>query len=104
MMDTLNAFFLDKQSLSSQTSWHIGQAIRSVSERLTEPSMFEESSFLVVNFMIVQALVQENDTSAITHKRGLQQMIKHAGGLSELQLEYTLALKIYRCGLSNSCS
>jgi hypothetical protein len=96
MMDTLNAFFLDQQSLSKQTAWHIDQAIHSVSEKLNTPSILDESSFLVVNFLIVQALVQENDRSVSAHRKGLKLMIQLAGGLDNMDLEYTLALKIYR--------
>lgn len=94
MMDTLNAFFRDAKVLSPQTSWHLAQATRSVSHRLDSVACFDESSLLVVNFMIVQGLVQENLASTLIHRNGLVQMIELGGGLSSLTISHTLRVKI----------
>jgi len=93
-MDTLNAFFRDAKGLSRQTALHLNTAVRSVSARLGTPKAFEESNFLVVNFMIVQGLVQEDHTSTVIHRNGLMQMTQLAGGFSSLHLDDTLMIKI----------
>lgn len=95
-MDTLNAFFYDQKALSRETSYHLNYAIRNVSARLGVSNQLDESSLLVVNFMLVQSLVQESEAGAVAHRNGLKQMVKLAGGLSEIDMTRTLLLKIHR--------
>lgn len=93
-MGTMNGFFHGQDMLSSNASYHLGQAVSLVNQRLGTAEALSDSSLAVVNFLIVQQLLRESRTQAEIHLRGLQKMIELRGGISQLGQDNALALKI----------
>lgn len=93
----MNGFFFEKDLLSPNASYHLGQAVSLVNQRLGTAEALSDSSLVVVNFLIVQELLRESRSKAEIHLRGLQKMIELRGGLSQLGRDSGLALKICKC-------
>jgi hypothetical protein len=96
-MATLNAFFFDREALPPEAANHLNQAVRLTNQRLRTSEAVSDSSLAVVNFLVVQELLREEKSGAEVHLRGLQQMVKLRGGLSQLADNDTLLLKICKC-------
>ncbi|KIV99252.1 uncharacterized protein PV09_09023 [Verruconis gallopava] len=101
VMATMNAFFFNYESLPMQISHHLSQAVRLVNEQVKSLE-FTDSTLSVVNFLIVQGLVQEDLERAAIHREGLQRIVEVLGGLSKLKLHPTLLLKIHKTDIDLS--
>lgn len=97
LLATWNAFFLGSAAIPVDAGIHLDRAIQLVNQKLDGPQALSDSSLSVVNFLIVQGLLQEVHSVVETHSKGLQQMIELRGGLSRLEENKLLLLKICKC-------
>jgi hypothetical protein len=93
-MATLNGFVFASNPLSLDAGRHLAKAIGLVNQRLATPDALAGSSISVVNFLVVREMFRGDRNSAEIHLNGLRKMIALRGGLSVLQDDHSLALKI----------
>lgn len=94
VMAAMNDFFYGREVASPKAMAHLGQAISLVKQSLETAEALSNSNISVVNFLIVQGLVREERTMAEVHLKGLQRMIGLRGGLSQLEEDSMLVLKL----------
>ena len=93
-MATLNHFIFGREVSSVAAMYHLTQAVGLVNRALETPAALSDSNLSVVNFMVVQELLRGARSQAEVHLRGLEKMIRLRGGISALQQDRMLMLKI----------
>ncbi|CAH0018991.1 unnamed protein product [Clonostachys rhizophaga] len=93
LMSILNSFVFGREPVSWEATYHLGQAVALVNEKLDTPDALSNSSLAVVNFLVIRDIFKEDEASAKIHLRGLQKMLELRGGLCMVE-DRTLALKI----------
>jgi len=93
-MATLNEFLFAGEVASSEAIYHLSQAISLVNRELGTAEALSNSNLAVVNFLIFQGLLQERKLTAEVHLKGLRKMVELRGGLSQLEEDSKLVLKI----------
>lgn len=92
-MSILNAFVFGKEPVSWEATYHLGQAVALVNEKLDTPDALSNSNLAVVNFLVIRDLFKEDEAGAKIHLRGLHKMLELRGGLCMVE-DRTLALKL----------
>jgi hypothetical protein len=93
-MDILNHFFFGENVAPASTVYHLNQALSLVNHNLNTPEGLCNTNISVVNFMIVHALLRGDRNTAQVHMGGLQKMLELRGGLSKVENDHMLMLKI----------
>lgn len=93
-MATLNAFVFATEAPPSEANYHLGKAVGLVKEKLGTAEALTNSNISVVNFLAVRDMYRGDQLSAEIHLKGLLKMVELRGGLSQLEGDCTLALKI----------
>ncbi|CAH0004411.1 unnamed protein product [Clonostachys byssicola] len=93
LMSILNAFVFGREPVSWEATYHLGQAVALVNEKLDTADALSNSNLAVVNFLVIRDIFKEDEASARIHLRGLQKMLELRGGLCTIE-DRTLALKI----------
>ncbi|KAB5542787.1 hypothetical protein GE09DRAFT_226450 [Coniochaeta sp. 2T2.1] len=97
LMATLNHFMFGREVSAVAAIHHFTQAVGLVNQALDTPAALSDANLSVVNFMVVQKLLRGERSEAEVHLRGLERMIQLRGGLSSLQQDRMLMLKICKC-------
>lgn len=93
-MATLNAFVFATDPVALEANYHLGKAVGLVIQKLNTSEALTNSSISVVNFLVVRDMYRGDQSSAEIHLRGLQKMVEFRGGLSQLEEDCNLALKV----------
>lgn len=93
-MATLNGFVFDREAESLEAVHHLGKAVGLINQKLDTAEALSNSSISVVNFLIIREMFRGEQSSAEIHLKGLQKMVRLRGGLSRLEGDRTLVLKI----------
>ncbi|KAB5566070.1 hypothetical protein GE09DRAFT_727896 [Coniochaeta sp. 2T2.1] len=99
LMATLNHFMFGKEMSAVAAIHHLTQAVGLVNQALDTPAALSDANLSVVNFVVVQKLLRGERSEAEVHLRGLERMIQLRGGLSSLQQDSMLMLKICKTDL-----
>lgn len=84
LMSTMNHFFFGRSVDSSDSLYHLSQAVSLVNQTLDTPEALSNANLSVVNFIVVHELLNGAQGRAEIHLKGLQQMIELRGGITEL--------------------
>jgi hypothetical protein len=93
-MATLNGFVFAREAESLEAVHHLGKAVGLINQKLDTVEALSNSSISVVNFLIIREMFRDEQYSAEIHLKGLQKMVRLRGGLSRLEDDRTLVLKI----------
>uniref|UniRef100_A0A8H7K7V7 Transcription factor domain-containing protein n=1 Tax=Bionectria ochroleuca TaxID=29856 RepID=A0A8H7K7V7_BIOOC len=93
LMSILNSFVFGREPVSWEATYHLGQAVALVNEKLDTLDALSNSNLAVVNFLVIRDIFKEDEAGAKIHLRGLQKMLELRGGLCTVE-DRTLALKI----------
>ncbi|KAH8651186.1 hypothetical protein BX600DRAFT_100372 [Xylariales sp. PMI_506] len=96
LMSTLNGFVFATEAEPPEAMHHLGKAVRLVNQSLDTADGLSNSNIFVVNFLAVRDMFREEQPNVDIHWQGLQKMIKLRGGLSQLEDDLHLILKIHK--------
>ena len=94
LMGTLNRYFLGRDVPASSIMSHLTQAVILVNQSLDTHEATCDANIYVVNFMVVQELLNGAKERSLVHLRGLQRMIELRGGLDDLEPNLKLLAKV----------
>jgi hypothetical protein len=97
MMDACNEFMLGQNARSLESLRYLSQALASINERLRGDEALSDSTLTLVLHMIIYQQLRCQMAEAQIHYAGLQRMIELRGGLSQLEGNAPLLLKICKC-------
>lgn len=86
-------FHCDGES-SAKALYHLSQTFAQVKKRLEGDDALSDSTIAIVMSLINQEQMRQQYSAAVVHVKGLQRMIELRGGLSQLEGNLPLVLKI----------
>lgn len=93
-MEACNGFFFGGGVSSPEALGHLSQAFTLVNRRLMSDEALSDSTLGIVLMLIFQEQIREEQWEAKIHYEGLRKMIELRGGLSQLEGNLPLLLKI----------
>jgi hypothetical protein len=93
-MEASNDFFLRKGLSSPEGLYHLSQTFTLVKGKLESDEALSDSTMSIVVMLIIQEQMRKGKWEAQVHYQGLLKMIELRGGLSQLEKNLPLLLKI----------
>ena len=93
-MEASNDFFLRKGLASSEGLYHLSQTFTLVKGKLESDEALSDSTLSIIVMLIIQEQMRKGKWEAEVHYQGLLKMIELRGGLSQLENNLPLLLKI----------
>jgi len=93
-MATVNQCFFGRVVDIAGSVYHLTRALSLVNETLDTPEALSDANIAVVNFMVVHELLRGAKSTALVHLKGLERMVQLRGGISALESDTMLMLKI----------
>lgn len=93
-MQTFNEMYASNGNSSPKTLYHLSQTFNYVTRLLAGPHALSDSTIMIVVTLISQELIRKGYGDLKVHLDGLQRMIQLRGGLSKLEGNPALLLKV----------
>ncbi|KAB8268312.1 hypothetical protein BDV30DRAFT_17796 [Aspergillus minisclerotigenes] len=93
LMQACNEIYLGNET-SSRALYHLSQTLTQIQRRLDSCDALSESTMGLIISLIMQEQIRSQGAAAEVHARGLQKMVELRGGLSDLERNLTLVLKV----------
>lgn len=93
-MQASNEIFHCDGESSAKALYHLSQTFAQVKKRLESDDALSDSTIAIVMSLINQEQIRQQHSAAVVHVKGLQRMIELRGGLSQLEGNLPLVLKI----------
>ncbi|KAL9473213.1 hypothetical protein ACSS6W_007593 [Trichoderma asperelloides] len=94
LMQTCNEMYSDDGNSSPKALYHLSQTFNHVTRLLVGPDALSDSTIMIVVTLISQELIRKGYGDLKVHLDGLQKMIQLRGGLSKLEGNPALLLKV----------
>ncbi|KAL7935998.1 hypothetical protein V8C35DRAFT_278229 [Trichoderma chlorosporum] len=94
LMQTCNEMYSDNGDSSPKAMYHLSQTFNYVTRLLAGPDALSDSTIMIVVTLISQELIRKGDGALKVHRNGLQKMVELRGGLSKLEGNPALLLKV----------
>jgi len=94
LMQACNEIFLGDGDSSPKALYHLSQTFALVKKRLESDSALSDSTIAIVVSLIYQEQIRRQQSAAAVHVKGLEIIVKLRGGLSQLEPNIPLVLKI----------
>lgn len=93
-METCIEFFLGHKHSSPEVLYHLSETFRLVNEKLNSDEALSDTSLGTILMLIIQEQIRKEKQQADVHYQGLRRMIQLRGGISTLENNPPLLLKI----------
>ena len=94
LMEACSSFFFGGGSSSPEALQHLSKTFTLVQERLASDEALSDSTLGIILMLIAQEQIRHEQREAEIHFEGLKRMIELRGGLSQLESNVPLLLKI----------
>lgn len=94
LMQASNEIFHCNGESSPKAMYHLSQTFAQVNKRLQGDDALSDSTIAIVMSLINQEQIRQHLSAAMIHVKGLEKMIELRGGLSQLEGNVPLVLKI----------
>ncbi|KAL7943490.1 hypothetical protein V8C42DRAFT_329199 [Trichoderma barbatum] len=94
LMQTCNEMYSDNGNSSPKALYHLSRTFNYVTRLLAGPDALSDSTIMIVVTLISQELIRKGEGALKVHRNGLQKMIQLRGGLSKLEANHALLLKV----------
>ncbi|KAJ5805923.1 uncharacterized protein N7503_003525 [Penicillium pulvis] len=94
MMQASNEIFHCNGESSTKAMYHLSQTFAQVNKRLQGDDALSDSTIAIVMTLVNQEQIRQHLSAAMVHVKGLEKMIELRGGLSQLEGNVPLVLKI----------
>ncbi|UKZ73630.1 hypothetical protein TrVFT333_001278 [Trichoderma virens FT-333] len=102
LMQTCNEMYSDNGNSSPKALYHLSQTFNYVTRLLAGPDALSDSTIMIVVNLISQELIRKGYGDLQVHLNGLQKMIQLRGGLSKLEGNPALLLKVCKVDIMRS--
>ena len=93
-MQACNEIFLSDGDSPPKALYHLSRTFALVKERLESDNALSDSTIAIVVSLIIQEQIRQQQSAAAIHVKGLERIVKLRGGLSQLEGNISLVLKI----------
>ncbi|KAE8138646.1 hypothetical protein BDV38DRAFT_69075 [Aspergillus pseudotamarii] len=94
LMQACNEIYLGNGTSSPKALYHLSQTFTHIQRRLGSCDALSDSTMGLIVSLIMQEQIRGQGPATEVHARGLQKMVELRGGLSDLDRNLTLALKV----------
>jgi hypothetical protein len=96
-MQTCNEMYCNNGNSSTKALYHLTQTFNHVTRLLAGPDALSDSAIMIVVSLISHELMRKGYGDLKVHLNGLKRMIQLRGGLSKLEGNPALLLKVCKC-------
>lgn len=93
-MQACNEIYLGNGSSPNKELYHLSQTFPQIQRKLEGHDALSDSTMGLVISLIAQEQIRNQGPAAEVHARGLQMMVELRGGLSQINRNLTLVLKV----------
>ena len=94
LMQACNEIYLGDGTSSPKALYHLSQTLTHIQRRLGSCDALSDSTMGLIISLIMQEQIRGQGPATEVHARGLQKMVELRGGLSNLERNLTLVLKV----------
>ncbi|OGM41851.1 hypothetical protein ABOM_009651 [Aspergillus bombycis] len=99
LMQACNEIYLGNGTSNTKALYHLSQSLTQIQRRLASCDALSDSTMGLVISLITQEQIRGQGSAAEVHAKGLRKMVELRGGLSDLDGNLTLVLKVCKADI-----